>query len=429
MEWTSGLANSTNGLKYGLTNGTNISLDYDAVIDTMLDDSVDLFSDPLNVVMVVLSIIALLGNALTIIATAHIPGRQTTHSKLIISLCIADICITVSVFLHVLVKEISKLERQHCLEVANRGFLCFALLASLINLLVMGIDHFVAVIRPLHYHLIMSPTRANIILIAIWIISALTGGFLDIIVTALQRKNDREDFCYQAIMDSFDAQLVVLSLVVLQMFVLIYLHCNIFHKIKTSTYMFQLNAQSLLRDSGSTHFHSRKAIITTVIIVGSFMITWVPYSIYHLTGTIVMKTCNNPESMYKYVNVFIKINNILWIMVQFNCIFNPLIYAVRTPAVRQGYKQLMNKLHICHSTDNDTQLSCSHKASARTYSSEMDIQLAQDIELNHIEMDSFSKKNGIHLDTKLTDINHCGHTVKINLHLSNNTPTNNNEYE
>ena len=409
-------------LKYGLTNTTNITMDN----ETDLDSGENLFSDPANVVIVILSIIGLVANVLTIIATANIPGRQTTHSKLIISLSIADICITVSVFLHVLVKVSSPLQQPDCIDVANRGFLCFALLASLINLLVMGIDHFVAVIRPLHYHLIMSPTRTNIMLVVIWIICALVGGFLEILVAAFQNENDSESFCSQVKWGSFDAQLVVLCLVVLQMFVLIYLYCHIFHKIKNSTYILQLNAQSLLRDSGNTHFHSRKAIITTIIIVGTFMITWVPYSVYHITGIIVAKTMDNPENLFKFLEVFIKIHNILWIMVECNCVCDPLIYAVRTPAVQQGYKHLMNKLDLRRTTENGTPLSCSHRASARTYSSEMDVQLAQDADLNHIEMEPFGVKNGLHLDSKLeSDKSQSGYKVKNHLHHSNSTLTNN----
>lgn len=433
MELSYGLSNSTdkleygsryttNVLKYGSTNITNVSLDYEIGSDI----GENIFSEPANVIIVILSIIGLVANTLTIIATAHIPGRQTTHSKLIISLCIADTCITVSVFLHVLVKVTSPLLPPDCLVVANKGFLCFALLASLINLLVMGIDHFIAVIRPLHYHLIMSPTRANIMLIVIWIICALVGGFLEVIVGAFQNDINEENFCRQVNMDSFDAQLPVLCLVVLQMFVLIYLYCHIFHIIKTSTYMLQLNAQSLLRDSGNTHFHSRKAIITTIIIVGTFMVTWVPYSVYHITGIIMFNACNNPENLVKFIDVFIKIHNILWIMVQCNCIFDPLIYAVRTPAVQQGYKNLMNKLNLRHTTENGTPSSCSHRALARTYSSEMDVQLAQDTDVNNIKMESFGMKDGSHIDTKLEiDRSHSEHNLKNHL-LPHSRLTNNN---
>ena len=370
-------------LENGLTNATNVTIEVLERHETMQERAEQIFREPANVVIVVLALIGLMANILTAMATAYIPGRQTTHSKLIISLSLADICITISIFLHVWVTITSRPHlREYCLEVANRGFLTFALLASLINLLVMGIDHYVAVIRPLHYHLIMSPTRANIILVAIWIISAL-GGFLEIIVGGFLHGKESGNFCFNVLYNnnSFDAQLLVLCFVVLEMLTLIYLYCHIFQKIKSSTYIAQLNAQSLLqRQSANSSLHSKKAIITTILIVGTFMVTWIPYSVYNISGVIVYKTCDNLEYLNKFVDIFIKIHNILWILVQCNCIFDPLIYAVRTPVVQQGYKRMMNKLNLCHSMNNKTPVTrrYSYRASARTYSSELDIQLAQE---------------------------------------------------
>lgn len=352
--------------------------------ETLKERAEELFSEPANVVIVVLALTGLVANILTVAATTHIPGRQTTHSRLIISLSIADFCITLSVLLHFLVKVTSPLhEDEYCTEEAARSFLDFALLASLINLLAMGIDHYIAVLKPLHYHLIMSKTRANIMILAIWFISVL-GGLLNVIVGSFLDSEVTGDFCYHVLTDGFEAQVPILCLVLLEMLILIYLYCHIFHIIKSSSYQIRLNARSLLRrQSANCNLHSRKAIITTLLIVGTFMVCWIPYSVYHLAGTILIHT-QDRETLSKHQDTLILIHYILWILVQFNSLFDPLIYAVRTPVVQQGYKCMIKKLlKPFRSAERNIILTrtFSQRELARTYSSEIDINLAEDMEL------------------------------------------------
>lgn len=144
----------------------------------------EILGDPLNIVLLTISLLALAANLLTIVATLHIPRGQTAHSKLILSLSVADICIIVSVFLHLTERIAEKHHEMSCILVANKGFLDFALLATLVNLLAMGIDHYIAIKKPLHYHFIMSSTRTNVMIIIIWAISLL-GGLLEIIIGAI----------------------------------------------------------------------------------------------------------------------------------------------------------------------------------------------------------------------------------------------------
>ena len=364
-----------------LTNASsmiNITNTSDIATDEQETGWAAIFSEPTNVVIIIVSFIGLLANLLTVMATAHIPGNQTTHSKLIISLSIADMCITLSVFLHVLVKATFPLHMtESCTEVANEGFLNFALLATLINLLTMGIDHYVAIMKPLHYHLIMSHTRANIMVAAIWTISAL-GGFLDIIIGSFLDTDNTVNVCDKVYSDKFNAQIPTLSLVIGEMIILVYLYCHIFHKVKSSTYQFQNKAQCVRRRrSENNNMHSRKAVITTIIIVGTFMVCWIPNSIFHIGGLILLRV--NPESVLSILNYIWFINNVLWILVLSNTLCDPLIYAVRLPVVQLGYKVMISKLFrtckLVETRDSEFKRKFSHRESGRTYSSEVDVHI------------------------------------------------------
>ena len=316
--------------------------------ETVAERAREIFSEPVNIIIIVLSLLGLVANLSSIVATLHIPNRQTTHSKLIISLSIADICTSLSVFLHVIGKVTEPLHMtEFCVEEANQGFLNFALLASLINLLLMGIDHYIAIMKPLHNHLIMSTLNANIIVLSIWIISTI-GGFLDIIIGAILNTGKDGDLCLQAYTDHFDAQIFVLGLVLLEMVALIYIYFRIFLKIKArQLHTLQQDTQRPRRRTADG-LHNKKAIVTTILIVGTFMACWIPNSIFQITMLVLLH--KHPEIFLNLLDHYLLIHNILWIMMLSNSLLDPFIYALRLPAVQQGYKCVLRKLFKCNIT-------------------------------------------------------------------------------
>lgn len=319
----------------------------------------DILYDPLNIVLIVLSFIGLLANSLSIAATLHIPHGQTTHSKLIINLAVSDICIILSVFLHVLVAVLSPLHiNEYCFEVANQEFLNFSLLAILINLLAMGLDHYIAIMKPLHYHEIMSRCRGNLMLILIWIIS-LTGGLLDLIVGAFWHDGSN-DFCETVYRDGFDAQIFIFGLVLLELLVLIYLYLQIFLEVKKLL----VRGQAMHQDD----MHNKKAIVTTLLIIGTFMICLAPNSVFQITIQILLRT--DRQSVMDSIPIILLIHQILWILMLANSLCDPIIYALRLRDVQRGYRCMLWKL--CKRSRPKNSHCHARRNTARMYMSDTD---------------------------------------------------------
>ena len=351
--------------------------------ETVEERAESVFSEPVNVVIVILSILGLLANLLAIVATLHIP-HQTTHSKLIISLSIADICTSLSVFFHVIGKVTEPLHRnEFCVEEANQGFLNYALLASLVNLLFMAIDHYIAIMKPLHNHLIMSSLHANIMVISIWIISIL-GGFLDIIIGSILATDKKGDFCLQVYTDGFDAQIFVLGLVLVEMIILTYLYFRIFLKIK-SRRLHRLQGVQGTRQSSTNNMHNKKAIVTTILIVGTFMSCWIPNSIFQIT--MLIRLHGDPNGFLSLLEHYVLIHNVLWILMLSNSLCDPFIYALRLPAVQQGYRYMISKLFKhCMSANKKSEYRYTRRETMRSDISEGDSKFVlEDLQATSIE--------------------------------------------
>jgi hypothetical protein len=84
-------------------------------------------------------------------------------------------------------------------------------------------------------------------------------------------------------------------------------------------------------DSGSV-----KALMTTGLFVGTFILFWTPFAFY----TVVMYIINQNDSMYTILNIdkVTQILNILYLILLLNAVFDPIIYAIRLPKVKQRFK-------------------------------------------------------------------------------------------
>ncbi|XP_020899264.1 dopamine receptor 2-like [Exaiptasia diaphana] len=120
-----------------------------------------------SVILFVIVVLALAGNAIVCLAFYRSSTFRSATVLFILSLAVTDILVaTISIPLW-LSLQLKFCEDQHCLTPWKITDVLFST-ASIMNLCAISVDRLVIISRPLHYPNIMTTSRANIALVAIW---------------------------------------------------------------------------------------------------------------------------------------------------------------------------------------------------------------------------------------------------------------------
>lgn len=305
----------------------------------------DIFNQPENIITLILCFLALAVNMLSIAATAHIPHGLTHHSKLIISLAVSDILVTLSVFMHILIKvlvapvipptmdKMAERLTSACMFQFVNSINITAHLISLLNLYAMALDHYISVMQPLHYYHIMNNFRGNLMITILWVI-ALIGGFSNFFAGfGKTQKDSFVNFCEYTLYTEYQAEYIVIIMALICLVSILVIYIRIYREVK------QINAKcaTLLKDG----LHNKKAFRTTLLIIGTFVVCWLPSMTFQIA--MIIQVHVNTESVRKLFTTLIRANKYLYALLLVNSLCDPIIYAVRLKEVQHGYFRLLSR--------------------------------------------------------------------------------------
>ncbi|XP_069111313.1 melanocortin receptor 5-like [Argopecten irradians] len=311
-----------------------------------------ILSQPETILILVMSFLALLINIVSICATSNIPRGLTTHSKLIISLALSDILITISVFVHVLNKVFNSAKipplmqpnqrlMSSCMFALINGLNTMAHLISLLNLLAMAIDHYVAVLQPLYYNVILSRVKGNVIIAFLWSL-AFVGGFCNFL-TGLGSSKARTrylNYCEVIMYNDFHGEYLIMITTFICLVSIVFIYLRIYCEVKA----INNRLTQLQKDS----FHNKKSQITTLLIIGTFIVCWLPTCIFQIVMVIQIQV--NRQMVKNLFVTLLRANKYLYALLLLNCVCDPIIYAVRLREVQMGYYRLLSRCFKCYAT-------------------------------------------------------------------------------
>ena len=322
--------------------------------DTSKDDVYS--TKPQQIIAIALGILGIFGNVVSLFAIIKLGSNSlTANLRLVISLCMSDILTSIGVIIYICIEHnISDAESEDisenstmCLSVGLRCFRMFAHIISLFNLCGLAFDNYSSLVKPLQYAATTFNNKATCIILLFWIIAFILGFskfLLPIALPSYCKKKTEIEFCERIYCSQFDSEYVVFVLTFLCLFGMLGIYIVIFIKLQRPVLNHKMYRQQR---------RNRRGVLTTILILVTFMICWLPYCIFEIAMTLRIRSSSDLSFMINDFRVIRTVDFYLYDLLLLNSIFDPLIYAKRLTEVRTGYRFLRKFLLQC-SQNKDT---------------------------------------------------------------------------
>ncbi|XP_035721119.1 octopamine receptor beta-3R-like isoform X1 [Vespa mandarinia] len=347
-----------------------------------------------GVVIVGIILTALIGNAVVVASVRRHRKLRVPTNRYVVSLAAADFLVAVCAMSFNASVELSGhwiFGRTMC-DVWNSMDVYFST-ASILHLCCISVDRYYAIVRPLEYPAIMRRITVTCMLASAWILPALIS-FIPIFMgwyttdENLKYLRDNPQVCRFTVNRLYALISSSISFWI-PGFVMIVMYCKIYkeavrqrealsrassntilnsihlHRMSTSRHHSRASHQLLLPPSNGVEFGrarsyasaaelnlengtsmrqqskswraEHKAARTLGIIMGAFLLCWLPFFLWYLTTTLCGEACYCPDTV---------VSVLFWIG-YFNSALNPLIYAYFNRDFREAFKDTLKSALPC----------------------------------------------------------------------------------
>ena len=292
-----------------------------------------LVKEPHSAIAIVLGITGIVINILCLLAVHfQMHGRFTAHFRFIVSLGLSDILICVSVISHFVNKVLNPTVypgegpagfrlRSRCAYIVIKALNTTALNISLLNLTGMALDHFVAILVPLKCNQLMSKSKSTSLIIIFWLISIICG-YSDLFSIIPDRQHlAKYNFCELAFLTPYQEEFTVFFIAFLCFVCMVFIYIKIYIKIHE-----RRRKSFNIHDDHRTHLsdnmkQTKKALVTTLIILGTFVTCWLPLCLFQIILIIQVKV--NPAAIVYMIPYLDMADKYLFDLMLLNAIVDP----------------------------------------------------------------------------------------------------------
>lgn len=303
--------------------------------DGQLSDSIWYYRTVVPV-MILCCVVAFFTN-LSILVSVHWLRRSLSPTLCFsISLAVADAYASLVVGVGLLIFSLLPVGYginvpNNCVLLTVEGFRSAGLIVSVLHLLLLAVNHYIGIIRPLHYASTMTKRNAMVSIALMWLVSL---AFVFIYIGSVPGEGFQSPNCAVLlffIRRKFRITVSCLFFVPLALMFVMYAHIFVI--------VLQHN-RGLQQFQGTGNFRqSVKAAVTTLVIIGTYTVGYMPAVLVYIIRcedcAIPFTTDGNTVEVFFYVNAFTNTLMILKVLV------NPIIYAARMKDIRLALKRMV----------------------------------------------------------------------------------------
>ncbi|XP_076054302.1 uncharacterized protein LOC143032993 [Oratosquilla oratoria] len=218
-----------------------------------------------------------------------------------------------------------------CIKLSIETLRLGSMLVQVFHLVVVAFNHYIGVLKPLHYAATMTPATQKVILVILWI-SPIAGLFISFGSIKDQGYQSHECDNNYFLLSGITFRIVYSCLFFGPLLLLSVIYCHIF-------YLLGKRDLTLVSDEQRNNLQRNiKAIKTTALIVGTFLLGWTPAV---LAFILICEECVIKTKMEfaPTVAIFTTVNVILLLKVW----ADTFIYALRLKEIRRALRPLLKR--------------------------------------------------------------------------------------
>lgn len=290
----------------------------------------------------ILAVMGILANMASLTAMCHISGPLSANQRLIISLLLSDLFVSSTILTTVINNALfpfflgpgKDYGQKLCLYTVLKALVMTSHTISLFNLVLLSLDHFLAINKPLRYMQLMTGKRVSCGIGIVWILAAFCG-FSDFLLPGqfYLYCEDMElvNFCEVGYCTKYETEYLLFPLVHVCFIIMAVFYSQVFHTI----YQYQTM-------TGRHQRHMRrniKGLVTTLLILGSFLVCWLPHCIFE--AYILVKSQIDHMGVMAQYKLVMRVDYYLYSLWLANSVCDPIIYAVRMREIKNGYYRMV----------------------------------------------------------------------------------------
>ena len=146
--------------------------------------------------------------------------------------------------------------------------------------------------------------------------------------------SDYTGVCYNVYCSKYDTEYLVLPMAALLLLAMCVIYIRVCVKIYSNSHLLRGRHNRKVK-------RNKRGLVTTMCIVGTFMVCWLPFSIF--TSVTVFRMSYLSDSATEYYKTSQKLDMYLYTLLLLNSLCDPIIYAMRMRQVKVGYHRLLRR--------------------------------------------------------------------------------------